>query len=404
MGSRATCAALALALSACSGGGGEIGGSDDGGGSVDAAFPSAPHPPLPAMPANDGDTLAPLRLVTIVAGSDPLADSLFAFGDALAASQWWKAVGADYGLGPVGSTARLVGPAITSDMGDHAFFTYIHDLLDAQGGPLPDGNTLYLLYLPVGVNILRDGGVNTNCHLLGGYHTPYGTRGDGFAIVQRCPVSAPETQLDNLTIIASHEIIEAATDPTGRGYNLGTAPVLHPWTENIWLSYEASGHDEVGDLCEGTRVREGRFVYQRSWSLAGAAAGGDPCAPALANAYFDVSAPDGWYPVAAGGSVDVPLTGWSTGPVADWLLLPHLKHASSTTATFGMQLTGPRMQGSGTNARVLMNNGGTATLTITAPAGTPSGTSAVITVHSYTGTAGFDSDQYHYWLIGTYVQ
>src|SRR5437588_448323 len=82
-----------------------------------------------------------------------------------------------------------------------------------------DGSTLYLLYLPAGIT--TTGANFTSFHQ--SYPDKTTTKGDGFAIVGRETPLPGETQLDQLTKVASHEIIEAATNPTGSGFRLAKA-------------------------------------------------------------------------------------------------------------------------------------------------------------------------------------
>jgi hypothetical protein len=77
-------------------------------------FMTAPHPPLPQLIKNGNDVITNLRLVSVVASGDALAQTLFDFGDELVASSWWTTVGADYGLGSATASLHLTGPGISS--------------------------------------------------------------------------------------------------------------------------------------------------------------------------------------------------------------------------------------------------------------------------------------------------
>ncbi|CAN5903841.1 hypothetical protein BH11MYX4_BH11MYX4_33010 [soil metagenome] len=92
--------------------------------------------------------------------------------------------------------------------------------------------------------------------------------------------------LDAITKATSHELVEAVTDPfyyTKPAY-ASADPDHAAWT--------LATVGEVGDMCElepQDGVRLGSFLVQRSWSNAAAAAGHDPCVPAVAGPYFTAS-------------------------------------------------------------------------------------------------------------------
>ena len=225
--------------------------------------------------------MAHMKLYTVVAANDALAAQLFAFSDAMVASSWWQKVGADYGVGTATST-HITGPAITSNMSSSDMTGYINDAAFSAGAPLPDASTFYLLYLPSGIDVLESSLnlPNTNCAFFSGYHDNYDLIA-GWGWVQRCPSGLSE--LDELTVSASHEVMEGATDSTFDGYTLGTPPASAPWNANVWLSTVSSGNVEVADVAKGTLYSEGGYTYQRIWSITAAAAGGDPNLPALSN-------------------------------------------------------------------------------------------------------------------------
>ncbi|HZS39449.1 MAG TPA: hypothetical protein VFF06_21610 [Polyangia bacterium] len=348
-------------------------------------FPSATHLPFPQLRSEDGALLRPLTLVTLVSAGDPDADQLFGFSDALAASDWWKIVGADYALGPTVATARVTGPAITANIADHDVFTYIDNALQASGGAFKNGNSLYLVYLPPGIAVITSSGINTNCRLMAGYNRAFGLKGDNLALVQRCEDNAP---IDQLTITASHEILEAATDPTLHGYNAGDMPRSQPWNESVWHSFRLRGRAEVGDLCEGTRWFEGAYVYQRIYSNSAAARGGDPCMPPETHAYYNVSPAQEWFPVEAGATIDVPLHGWTTEQSATWPL-----STSVYSSTIGFTTTVPA---------TLLRNDWVMDLQLTAPVGAPSGSFAVVELYSGPNPP-IGNDLYHFTVVGAYV-
>ena len=369
----------------------------------DSGFVTASHPAWPQLPSNGGLILKPMRLVTIVApgpsGADPLASSLFEFGDALLASSWWTTMGADFGLGVAESptTIRITGPAITTNPDQAAMEAYITSAIAGKADP--DGNTMYMLYLPPGIVAFDDtnDAPNTGCLYYGGYHTAFSTGGtDGWGFAQRCGGGLPD--LENLTVIGSHEIIEGATDPLPTdpptGWRLGIFDPTQPWDASPWLVLDG----EVGDMCTDTEWTEGAFTYPRMYSNTKAALGGDPCLPTYGAAvpYVNASAPEDWYTVTAGGSVDIPITGFSDAPAPDWYVFPDVY--TSSISGFTATLTSPTTDIAGNPTT---NNGRGATLTVTAPSA-PSGSWAIVFVEDETVSPA--GDPLHFWPVGVYIQ
>jgi hypothetical protein len=357
-----------------------------------------------------------LTLVTITAGNDSLAPSLQAFGDALAQSQWFQTVAAPYGLAaPVASLHVTGAPAINSLLTESEVIAYIQAVI-AAGGPQPNGHTLYLLYTP------EQGGLASTA---GGYHSAFPgqstTGGDSFAAVQWSLVEPPMTQLDALTLTASHEVLEASTDPAHDGLFIGPASE-QPWTDSIWTSYQ-TGHVETGDLCEGTLTEEtagdAGWTYQRIFSNPLAQAGfedggGDPCVPALTTPFYSASIAQDWYPASPGDTLQIPFTGWSSAPTADWLLYSYtVSAAPDLDAGIADPVVATTLgQGAGSlcNPRQALNNGVTGTLTIQMPATAAPGDYGVFALDSFVEGAGsggcsqpIDQDQHHRWLVGAYV-
>jgi hypothetical protein len=348
-----------------------------------------PHRPFPQVPSRDGALLSPLRLVTIISSNQSAdTDRLFGFSDAAVKSAWWRTLADEYHLGAATSAATLIGPDITADVTDHDVFTYIEGMVQGSAPLQPDGNTLYLLYLPAGVTVISRGVRNDSCAQFGAYHAVYGSRGDNLAVVQRCPSS---DVLDVMTAAASHEIIEAATDPDLRSYALPDIADQRPWTESIWNAWELEGGAELADLCEGTFYEERGFFYQRVWSNRAAAAGGDPCIPALDQPFYDTTFDRDWYAVSAGATVSIPVNGWSTAAVADW---------GVRAAVDG---TDPGFAASFPSSTSVLNSGGTLPLSVTAPAGAPSGSFAVVMVASTRPARTNLSDGAHLSPVGVYV-
>jgi hypothetical protein len=395
----------------------DAGSTPDAGGSSDAGLvpdsgPPAAHRSFPPMPHTGNKLLSSMTLVTLVASNDGDLTTLFQFSDDLIGGSWFSAATAEYGVAPVAQSIHVTGPAITANMTNAQLIAYIQNATTTAAPP--NGNTLYLLYLPAGIQV-------TGAFFCA-YHEPYPslatTEGDGWAVVTRCtPYKGGEMALEAVTRVASHEIAEAATDPAGATYTFGVTPA-QPWTESVWRSYEQEGHVEVGDLCEGTRIiipsGDGGWDFQRIWSNDSATDGGDPCSPPQAEPYFNVSVPQDWYAGTSGGTVTIPLAGWSIGSRGNWLLDTHLINGSSVflaqTSSFwatGSQL-GAITLGTACFAYTGMNNGVSGTLTVNIPSAAAAGDWAVLSIDSFeedpsTWYAPVDRDDYHFWLVGVYL-
>lgn len=325
-----------------------------------------------------------MRLVTIVSESDSAdsADTLFGFSKQLGRSAWWHRIAPEYGLTIMTSVAEITGPRLEQDVTDHDVFEYITAAVDANGGPSKDGNTLYVLYLPHGVTLIADGVPNTDCNNLGGYHARYGSRGDNLAVIQRCLAD-----LRDATVAASHEVIEAATDPDYSGYTLPSIG-REPWTDDIWNAYRSTGRAEVADLCEGTYYVEGEWLFQRVWSNAAAASGGDPCIPELHEPFYDTTFERDWYPIRAGESVTIPFEGWATEAVPDWGLRVHVH---------------PEVAYKAAPSAPTLNSGERASIVVTAPPDAKSGSFAILDVESTRPEGSALTDGEHINFVGVYV-
>jgi hypothetical protein len=349
-------------------------------------FTPAPHRAPPVIASNDATVIASPRIVPVITNGDPLADTLFAFADAVPQSAWWPAVSASWGISALRAGPHVVAPEMPAAMTVADIVSYVRGVIAPVDAAAPDGATVYLLFLAPSVLVVDAANQrNCNCAVLSGYHGPFGEGGDAVAVVQRCSVS----DIDALTSAASHEILEAATDPSGsNGYR---EPIAHPaWTGSVWAD------DEVADICAGTRIHVGEWEYQRSFTNPAAQQGDDPCVPALEEPYFNVTAPEDWYPVPAGGSATVTITGWSTAPRSDWFVYP----SPSRETRFNVAFVTDESDAADGVTFYGINNGKTGKLTVTATSAR-SGASTIVHLFSRLSSPG--SDSLHVWEVGFYV-
>jgi hypothetical protein len=136
-------------------------------------------------------------------------------------------------------------------------------------------------------------GGGTSCNDFYGYHGDFqlGTSSQyvTYSVVARCPPFPGASAIDSLTSIASHELVEAATDPLA----IDNPAYLSPDTDHEAWGIPAGG--EVGDMCEGYgnvfyTPADVPYLVQRTWSNKAAAAGSDPCQPAGLMPYYNAAA------------------------------------------------------------------------------------------------------------------
>jgi hypothetical protein len=298
VGNRLIILLAALAASACSDYGGQPDGGDGGDAGTDAApdvavYP-APHPPLPQAVNVGGTPIASPKLVAISFQNDTLQTAVDAFASQLQNSpDYWNGAVSEYGVGPITSStyhAAETPPATLSDADVQAWLT--DKIQNDATFPQPDASTIFTLFYPSGTDVTFGGGVT--CQEFQGYHDSFPLSSSVnviYAIVPRCPPPPVQgvTDADQMTAEASHELVEAATDPM-------------PGAQPAYITVDADSHawellggGEIGDLCAGfgdVFYKPTGFdnLVQRVWSNVAAAASHDPCEPNGVTPYFN-SAP-----------------------------------------------------------------------------------------------------------------
>jgi hypothetical protein len=267
---------------------------------LDHGAPSETYPAFtPAMGQlkhNGGAVLKNPVIVTVTFPGDTNADQLEAFGDAVGAGQYWKDVTSEYAVAAATSGTehhvRLTDAAPAS-ITDTELATFVATSVGkAEGGwPVPaTGNVVYIVYLPRTTTLMLQG--KSACSQgVGGYHdsTKVNNVSTAYAIVPRCGYS----DFDHITLSASHELAEAATDPYPR-----SRPAWSGFREEdlAWEFFQQF-QSENGDACEFYRdsdlaanESDVGFSVQRQWSNASAKGGHDPCVPAIKGSkYFNVT-------------------------------------------------------------------------------------------------------------------
>jgi hypothetical protein len=309
-----------MALAACgSSGGGDAGAPLDPGDGYEA-FP----PDFPTIQSQGGPVLTKPRVVTVTWASDSQAPTLQAFDEAIGASSYWTSVTGEYGVGPIENVNVAVTTAPPAQWDDTQIDAWVKQQAQSgsSGWPAPDGETVYVVYLPASVQLTSMG--QAACQAYSGYHTDLGTNPDiAYALVpEGCYQGTGYTLIDNATSSAAHEIVESAVDPFSNQSPAWIGFDQDHLAWELWMEWQ----DEVADACEFSNyayfTETGNLPYlvARVWSNASAKAGHDPCVPLVSGAYFDV-APQGLEDVAvqavgADGMTVQPFTskGWRISP------------------------------------------------------------------------------------------
>jgi len=271
------------------GGGGAGEGGADGGNGEGAAFTPADHPAAPTVISYGGPVLTAPKVKAIVYADDPLTPVVDDFLATLPGSAYWAEVTAEYGVGDL-----VVSPSIHRTDApppnpiDEA--TLLDDLaLNTSGPDAPwgaaDPNTIYVFVLPAGAKI--DDGSGELCCDAGydGYHFETSELSGEFPIVPfavlcQCPgLDGPDIDAEGLlTIVMSHELIEAATDP----FSYSDPAYVENDPDNLAWTGLTGG--ELADMCDYNDdayvvPEELGYLVTRSWSNEAAAAGDNPCRP-----------------------------------------------------------------------------------------------------------------------------
>ncbi len=196
----------------------------------------------------------------------------------------------EYGVGAATVTPVKIAEAAPATIDDVDIQAYLASHLAGAhpGWPAPDTSSIYLFIYPTGTKVTDKGA--TGCTQFEGYHgeTAISSGGDAgtsiqvaYAVDARCSGSGMGSTLDTAAWSATHEILEAVTDPfpksapAFRGVDDESAP---------WTLFTAG--TEVADLCfmnfpalEPTS----KHYLARVYSNVAAKAGKNPCVPAAPN-------------------------------------------------------------------------------------------------------------------------
>lgn len=355
--------------------------------------------PFPPVTYQGGSLIAAPAIVTVTFPGDSSAPSLATFATSVASSSYWDAVRAGYcgggdcvGDGTAEAAVALTAPpdssyTDSSTGGASTLQTFLRGLVTAGAVPAPDANTLYALYLPAETSIAFDG--MASCQDFEGYHNSMtmGSQEVNYAVISECPaprMTPAITALENATVSASHEIVEAATDPEMNRYSFA----LDLADPSTWGWADIQGV-EIADLCLDPfrlgqdEATENGYTVQRVWSVQNASAGKNPCVPIPSGeAYFNVYPTDSVLVMDVGQSKTIEIDAGADGDIGSWMLT-----AQDWTDATGqsLYLTFSIQNGTGAAAgpEVLVQSGDRLELQVTMtadPSGTPYGEADAVLV------------------------
>jgi hypothetical protein len=151
-------------------------------------------------------------------------------------------------IGRGSGVAGFVDNRTTTRVSDAAIHTELNRLFTAGSLPAPTANNYYPVHFPAGVTVTAPDG-SQSCVVFCAYHGTYVRNGvnvnygvipdQGGGCAGGCGGNAQ--RVNNMDSVASHELIEAVTDPA-----VGLATVFGPP-----LAWYDMTNGEIGDICNG---------------------------------------------------------------------------------------------------------------------------------------------------------
>ena len=286
-----------------------------------------------------GPLLRAPRVVTIsFASMDPsMRTWLESFDDTITTTPYWTQVTGEYcqddggciGAGTSGGHVVLPGPAPSflsdapafNDAGTGYTLTDLQavfrDGIDDGTIPAPTPETIYVLFVPATTDIAWNGG--RQCVDWGGYHGHFDASYlapdagqnpltyNGASVVPYAVVADCGLGRDVSTVVAAHELIEAATDSLFGFQVVDVASRL-----------DAPRANELADLCDGDSVLVSPYQAQQNWSNAAVVAGQYPCVPNPGLHEFNVAYPAHGAELAVGDTATLDVVGFSDVPHRPW--------------------------------------------------------------------------------------
>jgi uncharacterized repeat protein (TIGR01451 family) len=282
-------------------------------------------------------------------------DSIDAMTQKLVDSNYFDFAG-QYGVGHASfdgsdTSGGLLNPC-SSDLGSTTNFVDILSFIECEtslaptGVPSPTagpfgGNDLYVVYLPKGTTI-DNFGINHSCDSFGAYHfmgTTLTLLGGAQVTFAAVPIDCANNDPDQLSVLASHEIIEASTDPNvGMGWIDDSKFDITNLTPLLTEGEAADICESIGDVPTDPVRLDGGIMVAPYWSNADNA-----CVP-FPTADLELSKSASPNPATAGDQLYYTLTVTNHGPndVSDVSVTDHLpSQVSFVTDDRGICTEGP---------------------------------------------------------------
>lgn len=391
------------------------------------------HAAFPLLLLQGGPLVTTPKIVSVTFAGDSMASSLQLFGESVTSSAWWDTVRVGYcasggascvGDGLPGTFVALgseAAPSYTdSDSGGSSSLqSWLSAAIAGGSLPRPDpdttSNTIYVLYIPSTTTIALDEMASCVDGGFDGYHNwmTMGSQSIPYAVVMECAPLPPPfpsipaiTRLQNTTITAAHEIVEAATDPVPpSGY------ALDPTDTNNWGWIDLTGGGEAADLCVDpfgmnqdqtlAAIGDGGapFTVQRIWSARQAAAGVDPCNPTPAGGtYFNAAPRQTFFIIGVGQSATFEVDAFSGDATSDWTLTAQDWSASTNTSYLTFSIAGGEASDAGPQVQVHDGSAVEVTVTLMRDPGELDTGEADGSIISYSGSPDSPAAA-HYWPI-----
>jgi hypothetical protein len=364
--------------------------SAKGGGPTSSVYP-APHPSMPQIPMNGGVVLHDPVVVSVTFAGDAWESKLQAFGEQVGGLSWWSTVHDGYGVGRATSGGHVTIPdAPAATITDVEVERFVTSRIADGTLPAPTDQTIYTIYYPRSTTVTLSGeGGAASCQVFLGYHSTVtvptrGASGEAgatvpiaYAVVNRC-----SDRLDDVTMTASHELTEAATDP----HPIDAASCgFVTLQDNAWTGLGG----ENADMCAGVSgVNEAGWALTRVWNNVTAAAGNQPCVPAPdtgGTPYYNAGIVHDVLTIPPGGAVQTEVDCYAFGPLPAPMSLEALVTSNSPLRIGFDQKT--------------CTNGDKVVMTVGVKAGAPRGYA-----HYFTLMSRISSESAHLWRGRVIVQ
>ncbi len=269
--------------------------STDAAGNGDASaedsgpFVPAAHPPFPLLVSSGGPVLAKPQVLPVFFQDYDQIAKVTEFVEGLpsatlaSGTSFWPAAVSEYGVGDL-----TVLPAVTvaqnAPTTDSDPVAFLQSQLGTAGFKNITSSTILAVFYPSKTPLLGSCAAGTPGW--GGYHDAFtnGSVQQPYAVMSECAnFGSVADALDMVTVAASHEIIEASTDPypSSNPAYVAIDTGAAGWPMTVLLQ----GNAEDGDMCTindgfGRGPASFPFLMQRGWSNKAAKAGNlDPCSP-----------------------------------------------------------------------------------------------------------------------------